>query len=130
MIKQSHEHAGKQKFVLARWFDAGFAAFENSYAWVVRKALRWPWMTVFMALLTLAASVVVVSQVPGEFIPAEDRSEFAVTIEMPTGTSLEATSEVAEAVAADIRDNLPGVRGTFTTIGSGTSTVNIARIDV
>ena len=130
MIKQSHEHAGKQKFVLARWFDAGFAAFENGYAWVVRKALRWPWMTVFMALLTLAASVVVVSQVPGEFIPAEDRSEFAVTIEMPTGTSLEATSEVAEAVAADIRDNLPGVRDTFTTIGSGTSTVNIARINV
>jgi hydrophobic/amphiphilic exporter-1 (mainly G- bacteria), HAE1 family len=124
------EHEGKKKFFLARGFDYAFGGLENFYAWVVRKALRWPWMTVFVALLTLALSVVIVSRVPAEFVPAEDRGEFAVTIEMPTGTSLEATSVVAEAVADDIRTHLPGVRDTFTTIGSGTSTVSIARINV
>jgi HAE1 family hydrophobic/amphiphilic exporter-1 len=124
------EHEGKKKFFLARGFDYAFGGLENLYAWVIRKALRFPWLTVFAALLTLAASVVVVSKVPGEFVPAEDRSEFAVTIEMPTGTSLEATSAVAEAVSKDLRENLPGVRDTFTTIGSGTSTVSIARINV
>jgi HAE1 family hydrophobic/amphiphilic exporter-1 len=124
------EHEGKKKFFLARGFDYAFGGLENAYAWVIRMALRFPWLTVFAALLTLALSVVVVSQVPGEFVPAEDRAEFAVTIEMPTGTSLEATSAVAEAVSQDIRENLPGVRDTFTTIGSGTSTVSIARINV
>lgn len=128
MMKPEHGH--KKKFFLARWFDQAFGGLENAYAWVIKKALRFPWLTVFAALLTLALSVVVVSQVPGEFVPAEDRAEFAVTIEMPTGTSLEATSAVAEAVSADIRTNLPGVRDTFTTIGSGTSTVSIARINV
>jgi multidrug efflux pump subunit AcrB len=128
MMKPEHEH--KRKFFLARGFDYMFGGLENAYGWVIRKALRWPWLTTLAALSTLALSVVVVSRVPAEFVPAEDRSEFAVTIEMPTGTSLAATSSVAEAVAKDIRDNLPGVRDTFTTIGSGTSTVSIARINV
>ena len=128
MMKAGHEVGRKN--VLARGFDRAFTGFEDLYAWLVRKALRWPWLTVFLALATLALSVVVVSQVPGEFIPAEDRSEFAVTIEMPTGTSLEATGEVSEAVAKDIRDNLPGVRDTFTTIGGGSTAVSRARINV
>jgi HAE1 family hydrophobic/amphiphilic exporter-1 len=128
MMKPEHEH--KRKFFLARGFDYVFGGLESAYGWVIRKALRWPWLTTLAALSTLALSVVVVSKVPAEFVPAEDRSEFAVTIEMPTGTSLAATSSVAEAVAKDIRDNLPGVRDTFTTIGSGTSTVSIARINV
>ena len=130
MIKQHHETEGKKKFILARAFDRGFEGFENAYAWVVSKALRFPWLTIFAALVTLVLSVVVVSQVPGEFIPAEDRSEFAITIEMPNGTSLEATAETAEAIAKDVRENLPGVRDTFTTIGSGSSAVNRAKVNV
>jgi HAE1 family hydrophobic/amphiphilic exporter-1 len=128
MMKLHHED--RQKFILARAFDRGFTAFEDAYAWLVHKALRWPWLTIFAALATLALSVVVVSQVPGEFVPAEDRSEFAISIEMPTGTSLAATSEVAEAVAKDVRENLPGVRDTFTTIGSGSAQVSQAKINV
>ncbi|KIG12073.1 RND multidrug efflux transporter [Enhygromyxa salina] len=128
-MKQSHG-VTHRKFILARAFDRGFLGFENAYVWLVRKALRWPWLTVGAALGTLALSVVVVSQVPGEFIPAEDRGEFAISIEMPTGTSLEATSEIAEAVAADVRENLPGVRDTFTTVGAGAAQVSQARINV
>jgi len=130
MMRQAHGEGVKPKFMLARAFDRGFAGFEDGYAWVVGKALRWPWLTVFAALGTLALSVLIVSKVPGEFIPAEDRSEFAVSVELPTGTSLAATSEVAEAIAADIRANLPGVKDTFTTIGSGAAQVNQARINV
>ncbi|PRQ07087.1 efflux RND transporter permease subunit [Enhygromyxa salina] len=131
-MKQSHSASGvaHRKFVLARAFDRAFEGFENAYVWLVRKALRWPWVTVGAALGTLALSVVVVSQVPGEFIPAEDRGEFAISIEMPTGTSLEATSEIAEAVAHDVREHLPGVRDTFTTIGAGSAQVSQARINV
>lgn len=128
-MKQSQGEAHR-KFVIARAFDRAFLAFENTYVWLVRKALRWPWLTVVAALGTLALSVEVVSQVPGEFIPAEDRSEFAISIEMPTGTSLDATSEVAEAVAKDVREHLPGVRDTFTTVGAGAAQVSQARINV
>jgi hydrophobic/amphiphilic exporter-1 (mainly G- bacteria), HAE1 family len=130
MMKQAHESKPEDKFILARAFDRGFRGFEDGYAWIVRKALRFPWLTVFAAILTLAGSVAIVSQVPAEFIPAEDRSEFAVSIELPTGTSLAATAVTAEAVAKDIREHLPGVKDTFTTIGSGAAQVNQARINV
>jgi HAE1 family hydrophobic/amphiphilic exporter-1 len=127
MMKLTHQQS---KFILARWFDVWFGKLENGYAWTIRVALRFPKTTILMALATLVASIFVVAQVPGEFVPAEDRSEFAVRIEMPVGTSLEATTELAEAVSADIRDNLPGVRDTFTLIGSGSSQVTQATINI
>ncbi|WP_053335465.1 efflux RND transporter permease subunit [Plesiocystis pacifica] len=130
MMKATHETKPEDKFILARAFDKAFGAFEDGYTWLVRKALRFPWLTIAAAVVTLVLSVVVVSQVPGEFIPPEDRSEFAITVEMPTGTSLEATEAVADTISNDIRENLPGVRDTFTTIGSGTSPVSRAKINV
>ncbi len=129
MMRQASDKPRK-KFILARGFDVGFNAFESAYAWVVAKALRFPWLTVAGAAGTLALSVLVVAQVPGEFIPAEDRSEFAITVQLPTGSSLESTSAVAETIAADIRENLPGVNDTFTTVGAGTAQVNQARVNV
>jgi HAE1 family hydrophobic/amphiphilic exporter-1 len=127
MMKLTHQES---KFILARLFDRAFGKLESGYAWTIRAALRFPKSTIFMALMTLVASIFVVAQVPGEFVPAEDRNEFAVRITMPVGTSLEATTELAEAVAADIRDNLPGVRDTFTTVGGGSSQVTNATVGV
>ncbi len=127
MMKLTHQES---KFILARLFDRAFGKLESGYAWTIRAALRFPKSTIFMALMTLVASIFVVAQVPGEFVPAEDRNEFAVRITMPVGTSLEATTALAEAVAADIRDNLPGVRDTFTTVGGGSSQVTNATVGV
>ena len=42
------------------------------------------------------------------FTPVDDRSEFQVSIRTPEGTSLAATTNVAERIARDIRA-LPGV---------------------
>lgn len=127
MMKLTHQES---KFILARLFDRAFGKLEAGYAWTIRAALRFPKSTIFLAMLTLVASIFVVAQVPGEFVPAEDRNEFAVRITMPVGTSLEATTELAEAVAADVRENLPGVRDTFTTVGGGSSQVTNATVGV
>jgi HAE1 family hydrophobic/amphiphilic exporter-1 len=52
-------------------------------------------------------------------------------VELPTGTSLDTTTKVVEAVAADVRQNATGVTATFTTIGGGTQgQVNQGRIQV
>ncbi|MCA9658034.1 MAG: efflux RND transporter permease subunit, partial [Myxococcales bacterium] len=100
-------------------FNRGFSALERGYARILRACLAHPWLTLFGAFATLAFSIVLVAQVPGEFIPEDDRSEFAVGVELPTGTGLEATIAATEAVAADIRENLPELRDTFTTVGEG-----------
>lgn len=129
MLKISHE--GQKKNRVAAAFDRVFERIENGYEVVIRWALGHPKTTLMGAFLTLVASIFVVAQVPGEFIPPEDRAEFAITVETPTGTALERTSDVALAVATDVRENLPGVLDTFTTIGGGTDAQpNRARINV
>ncbi len=72
-----------------------------------------------------------IMRVPGEFLPPEDRAQFAVNVELPTGTSLEATKKYVEVVAQDLRKNGPGVTGTFITVGGGAQgQVNIGQIQV
>ncbi|MBK7828170.1 efflux RND transporter permease subunit [Nannocystis sp.] len=105
--------------LFARLFDRGFAAVERVYSGVLRWALRWPWTTVALAIATLVASIGLVTRVPTEFIPQQDQSQFSVNVELPTGTGLDATVATAQAIGKDIRDNLDGIKDTFTTIGGG-----------
>lgn len=128
IMRQQHGHSAG---VFATLFNRLFAAVERGYGRVVRWALRWPWSTVALALASLAGSCGLVTRVPAEFLPPEDQSQFAVNVELPTGTALESTVETAEAVAADLRANLPQIKDTFTTIGGGSvGQVNRARIQV
>ncbi len=128
LMRMQHTHT---QGLFARLFNRMFAGVENGFAAVLRWALRFPWTTVLLALSTLAGSIVLISRVPGEFIPQQDQSQFAVNIELPTGTGLDATIATAEAVAADLRANLGGVRDVFTTIGGGAQgQVNRGQIQV
>jgi hydrophobic/amphiphilic exporter-1 (mainly G- bacteria), HAE1 family len=53
------------------------------------------------------------------FSPVDDRSEFQLTIRAPEGSSLAATTNVAERIARDIR-SLAGVTDTLTSVGTAT----------
>jgi HAE1 family hydrophobic/amphiphilic exporter-1 len=128
LMRMQHTHT---QGLFARLFNRMFASVENGFAAVLRWALRFPWTTVFLALSTLVGSIVLISRVPGEFIPQQDQSQFAVNVELPTGTGLDATIATAEAVAGDLRSNLGGVRDVFTTIGGGAQgQVNRGQIQV
>ena len=128
IMRMQHAHT---QGLFARLFNRMFGAVENGFAAVLRWALRFPWTTVLLALSTLVGSVVLVSRVPGEFIPEQDQSQFAVNVELPTGTGLDATIATAEAVAGDLRANLGGVRDVFTTVGGGAQgQVNRAKVEV
>jgi HAE1 family hydrophobic/amphiphilic exporter-1 len=129
LMQMQHAHAPG---VFASAFNRMFTGIENYYGGVVRWALRWPWTTVLMAFLSLVAALVMVSRVPAEFISPEDRSQFNINIEMPTGTGFPATVATTEAIAKDVRENLPGVNGTFSTIGGAAvqNQVNKATVQV
>ena len=116
LMRQGHGH---KPGWFSRHFNRAFGALERGYVVVLRWAMRWPWTTVAIAVLSLVASLWLVTKVPGEFIPAQDRSQFAVNVELPTGTGLDSTVRTAEAIAKDMRENLVGVVDTFTTIGGG-----------
>jgi HAE1 family hydrophobic/amphiphilic exporter-1 len=75
--------------------------------------------------------MMLVTRVKAEFIPPEDRAEFLVTVELPTGSSLELSRQFVETMASDLRASGPGVQNTFVTIGGGNQgQVNAGQIHV
>src|SRR5690606_37980382 len=92
-------------------------ALARVYAATVRVALRIRWLVVIVAALTVAATAPLMERIGKDFIPRDDTSEFAVVLTMPEGSSLAASSAMAERIEADLRQ-LRGVTQVFTTIGS------------
>jgi HAE1 family hydrophobic/amphiphilic exporter-1 len=94
------------------------------------------WSMAHRKAVILGSGLTVLSIVPlfmfvgKNFLPADDQSQFNVLIRTPEGTSLAATTQVAETVAQQIRA-LPGVESTLMTDGSGAdASVNNASIYV
>ncbi len=91
---------------------------DNGYRKVIRWALRNRFITVMLSIASLVGAFMLAGQLGAEFIPAEDRGQFTVNIETPTGTSLAQSAEIAFDLAETAR-TVPGVLSTFTTVGGG-----------
>jgi len=75
-----------------------------------------------------ASSLAIAGLIGQEFVPDPDESQFNIQVQTPQGTSLAATSAVMAEIERRVAD-LPGVRETFTTIGSGVEQrVNVATL--
>jgi hydrophobic/amphiphilic exporter-1 (mainly G- bacteria), HAE1 family len=114
---------------LVRFLERILGAVDRGYRKILGAALRHRAITMVIAVVALVGSCTLVSKVKTEFIPPEDRAMFNVAVELPTGTSLAATTRYVEAVAADLKLNAPGAAGTFVTIGGGAQgQVNVGQI--
>ncbi|HET6613173.1 MAG TPA: efflux RND transporter permease subunit, partial [Kofleriaceae bacterium] len=113
------KHAAGPRFFVFRFSEWVLGHIEAIYRVLLRRALRHRLITLIIAFLSLVAAVVLVTKVKTEFIPPEDREEFQVNFELPSGSSLSLTKEVATILAKDLRNNAPGVESTFITVGGG-----------
>jgi len=104
---------------LSRAVNASMGWLERVYCRVIRLALAHRPITLTLAVVTLAASFIMVSRMPKEFFPKEDRGQFNVTVELPTGTALEATNGFVQAIAEDLRKHAYGVTHTLAAVGGG-----------
>ena len=64
-----------------------------------RAPVRWSFLTAVVLLLLGSVALVAVRFVQVKMLPFDNKSEFQVVIDMPTGTSLERTDEVARKLA-------------------------------
>lgn len=80
------------------WFNRGFERVTRGYAGAVGGMLGRPraWLGAFAVLVALA--VVLYRNVPGAFIPTEDKGYFAVALQLPDASSLQRTRDVVEKV--------------------------------
>ncbi len=75
--------------------------------------------TMVAICVMVVLSIVPLFMVVGKsFTPVDDKGEFNVDITAPEGTSLAATTTIAERVARDLRND-PNVVATLTTVGAG-----------
>jgi multidrug efflux pump subunit AcrB len=104
--------------------EAGDGLFMRGYLWLVRLATagRLLWIPVRYWTLVVAVGVLIVSvqalmRVPGSFIPPEDVSRVAISVELPPGVTLEETDRTTTAMYEAIRD-IDGVNSVFILGGS------------
>jgi hydrophobe/amphiphile efflux-1 (HAE1) family protein len=79
-------------------------------------AIEHPWKIVATAAVVFFASMSTLSIIGTEFVPEEDRGEFAVNVEVPAGTAFEQTVAHVGDVEQVVKQ-LPEVRQIFTTVG-------------
>lgn len=75
-------------------------------------------LIVLFCLATILSSIPLFIFVGKNFLPTDDKAEFMVRLRAREGSSLAATTTVAERAAAEIRA-LPGVTDTLTQVGGG-----------
>ncbi|KTG16884.1 MULTISPECIES: efflux RND transporter permease subunit [unclassified Guyparkeria] len=86
---------------------------------VVTACVAHRWWVLGATLILFAGSVVLMGQgVAKQFFPSSDRPELLIDIQLPEGSSVEATRAVAERVAAAIEDD-PALESLSTYIGRG-----------
>ena len=119
-------HSGKGP--VGKAIESFLDAIEHAYSKLLGTALHHRVLTVLAALAVFIVSIFLAAVVPKEFMPVEDRSQYMVKLEMPTGSSLSATETMAEQVATKLR-GVPGVQDTLVTIG-GSALSEINRADV
>ncbi len=116
------QHSSKNSPIF-HWLDIRYTRMLG-WAMAHRKTI------VAMCVLVVLSSIPLFMFVGKNFLPADDQSQFNVLVRAPEGTSLAATTTIAEQIAADVR-RLPGVQDTLLTVGSSAdASVNSAAIYV
>jgi hydrophobic/amphiphilic exporter-1 (mainly G- bacteria), HAE1 family len=121
-------HTGKGP--IGKAIEGFLDAVEHTYSRLLSAALHHRVLTVLTAIAVFVASIFLAAIVPKEFMPVEDRGQFMVKLEMPSGSSLAATETMAESISTKLRA-VPGVEDTLVTIGgSALAEINRAEIQV
>jgi HAE1 family hydrophobic/amphiphilic exporter-1 len=103
--------------------DAGwFRHVDRVYTFLLRFAMARRWVIVTLCALVFLSIVPLFMFVGKNFLPVDDQSHYEVTIRTKEGSSLDATAQIFERVASEIR-KLPGVTDTLVTVGGGTQQV-------
>ena len=102
-------HGPKGRFILFRWFNAGFDWLAHAYARAVRQFIRFGWALVVIFLLFVGGAYMLSRSIATTFLPVEDQGYFFVIVQLPDGASLERTDAVAQKVR-DLLQATPGVQ--------------------
>ncbi|WP_413576732.1 efflux RND transporter permease subunit [Bdellovibrio sp. HCB290] len=104
--------------------DVIFENFSHAYQRVLKSTLKWKYVIVITSLVFFVVSLVLITHVRQEFVPAQDQNFIVINGQAAPGTSLEATDAIAKKVEEVLHKN-PAVKGFVTSIGGGGGSANV-----
>src|SRR5262245_29710859 len=124
--------AGQQRRM--SWLERGsnllYRPVERLYSGVLAFCLRQRWVVLIAIIGSCATTMPMCKKVGGDFLPPNDEAQFEIYVQMPEGTSLEATTLIAERVARRTRQ-ISEVESTLVTVADGDQRQsNIAKVYV
>ena len=112
------KEAGQTPNLFFRLWDRGMARLEGGYARILDWSLKHLWVNVLAAIVLIVGAVLLASTLGGEFIPKANGDFIIITVELPSGTTLAETDEMALEMETVLK-NSPEVKDVLTKIGRG-----------
>jgi HAE1 family hydrophobic/amphiphilic exporter-1 len=88
--------------------DGSHGFFDRQYVKVLRWSLHHRWVVAALAIVTFGSTFVLNKRIGRDWMPQEDQNELQLFMELPEGSSLEATEKLSLVVAKRI-EGVPGV---------------------
>jgi hydrophobic/amphiphilic exporter-1 (mainly G- bacteria), HAE1 family len=119
------------------WFESFFKKVTQNYMSILHWGLNKRWAVITISIVLFIASFMLIPAgfIGSEFVTQSDRGEFAVILEMPSGSSVDNTNLVTQKVERYI-ENISDVKNVFTTVGAssegliGQTSNNTSELDV
>lgn len=99
-------------------YTGWFRHVDAVYSFLLKFSMGHRWVIVTLCVVVFLAIVPLFMFVGKNFLPVDDQSQFEVSVRSPEGSSLSATAQTMERIAARIRE-MPGVTDTLATVGGG-----------
>jgi multidrug efflux pump subunit AcrB len=92
-LKGGHHAEGHEAKGFNAWFNRGFNHFLSLYEATVRRAVRFPALTVAVLTLVFVGSLGIYPLLGVAFFPQTDAGQFTINMKVPTGTRIELTEQ-------------------------------------
>jgi HAE1 family hydrophobic/amphiphilic exporter-1 len=118
---------GRTFGALLRLFDRFQTGMENVYVKILNVTVNIPWTVMIAAIVIFVGSLGLMKYVPKTFLSPQDFGEFAVGLDMPPGTSLDAMDKVSSDVDKKVRSH-PEVKDVVQIVGNRDGQANITEM--
>jgi cobalt-zinc-cadmium resistance protein CzcA len=101
------------------WSEKSLSALETLYQNALQRVMKFPKTILLIALVLFASSLLLLTRLGAEFIPALEEGDFAVDTRVLTGSSLSTSIQSTQQAAGLLLRRFPEVEKVVTKIGSG-----------
>lgn len=101
-------------------------SYQNLLEWSLKHRLA----IVLIVIVVFIGSIPIAGLLPKGFVPKNDRDEFSIAVQMPSGSTLNQTSAVLNEIASRISKNEPLIKETFVTAGNSRGKTDVGSVSV